>query len=165
MSLNETLVDRLEASREKMTAHLNQIDRDRKIYPLWTIREILAHLSGWDDSTIAFIHAVVAGKIPPTPATRGIDVYNAETVTTREGLDYDHVYREYLETRRVLLDEIRKLPENKLTEKSYLPWGEQGSLVDLIDIFASHEETHADDVEKIIASAREIEQNYSSKPH
>jgi len=150
MTQNETLIQRLETSRAMMIAHLDEIDRNRKIYPLWTVREIIAHLSGWDDATIAFIKAIVAGEVPATPAARGIDVYNAETVATREGLDYDHIYREYIETRKVLLDLIRAMPEEKTTQQFILPWGDKGTLVDIIDIFGPHEEEHAEDVQKII---------------
>ncbi len=150
MNQRETLIQRLETSRAQMIAHLDEIDRNRRIYPLWTVREILAHLSGWDDATIAFIHAIVTGREPATPAARGVDVYNAETVSTREGLSYDQVYREYIETRRVLLDLIRSMPEEKIAQNFTLPWGGDGTLVDIVDIFGPHEEEHAEDVLKII---------------
>ncbi len=150
MTQNEILIQRLEKSRAQMTVHLEVIDKNRKIYPLWTIREIIAHLSGWDDASIAYIRAIVAGETPATPAARGVDVYNAETVATREGLDYDRIYREYIETRRILLDLIRAMPEGKITEKFILPWGGDGTLVDIVNIFGPHEEEHAEDVRKII---------------
>jgi hypothetical protein len=151
MSQRDELIAILEHSRAKMVAHLDEIDKNRKIYPLWTIREMLAHLSGWDDAVIAFIQSLMTGKIPATPAARGVDVYNAETVATREGLDYDHIYREYIETRNVLLKLLREVPDEKITEQYILPWGDPGTLVDIINIFGPHEEEHAEDVEKIIA--------------
>lgn len=154
MNQKEILIQRLETSRARMIAHLDEIDRDRKIYPLWTVREIIAHLSGWDDATIAYINAIVKGETPPTPAVRGLTVYNAETVATREGLSYDQVYREYLETRKALLNLIREMPEEKITEQFILPWGDAGNLVDIVNIFGPHEEEHAEDVHKIIMQSR-----------
>lgn len=154
MDQREALIQRYESSRAKMIAHLDEIDRNRKIYPLWTVREIIAHLSGWDDATIAFIRSLVAGTAPATPAVRGIDVYNAETVATREGLSYDQVYREYIETRKVLLDLIRTMPEEKVNEIYTMPWGDEGTLVDMVDIFEEHEEEHAEDVRKLIEQHR-----------
>ena len=150
MNQREVLIQRYESSRAKMVAHLGEIDKNRKIYPLWTIREIIAHLSGWDDATIAFVRSLVAGGDPATPAVRGLDVYNAETVATREGLSYDQIYREYIETRKVLLELIRTMPEEKVTQTFTLPWGDEGTLVDMVDIFEPHEEEHAEDVRKII---------------
>ncbi len=154
MNKRDQLVQRLERSRAMMIAHLNEIDLKRRIYPLWTVREILAHLSGWDDATIAFIRSLLAGKEPATPAARGIDAYNSETVATREGLDYDHIYREYIETRLILLDLIRQMPEEMVSQNYTLPWGEQGSLEDMINIFGPHEEEHAEDVHKLILDSQ-----------
>lgn len=155
MDKRQALIERLETSRAMMIAHLDEIDKNRKVYPLWTVREILAHLSGWDDATIGFIRDLMAGREPATPAVRGLDVYNAETVATREGLSYDQVYREYIETRRVLLDLIREMPEEMATQTATLPWGGKGTLEMIVmDIFGSHEEEHAEDVHKLILSSQ-----------
>src|SRR5512133_2883463 len=154
MSQRDELITALERSRAKMLAHLDEIDKNRKIYPLWTIRDMLAHLSGWDDAVIAFIQSLMAGKIPATPAARGVNVYNAETVATREGLDYDHIYREYIQTRKVLIQLLREVPDEKVAERYILPWGEPGTLVDIINIFGPHEEEHAEDVEKLIVQSK-----------
>jgi hypothetical protein len=154
MSQRDELIEILVHSRSKMMKYLDEIDMDRKIYPLWTIREILAHLSGWDDTVIAFIQSLLAGETPATPAARGIDVYNAESVAARAGLDYDHIYREYIEKRNILLDLLGKVPENHITSEYVLPWGQTGTLVDVVNIFGPHEDEHVEDVEKIIAKSR-----------
>jgi hypothetical protein len=150
MNQRDELINILALSRAKMVAHLEEIDKNREIYPLWTIREMLAHLSGWDDAVIAFIQSLQKGKVPATPAARGMDVYNAETVATREGLDYDHIYREYMETRKILIKLLENVPEEKITQQYTLPWGETGTVVDIVNIFGPHEEEHAHDVAKII---------------
>ena len=93
---------------------------------------------------------MAAGAVPATPAARGIDVYNAETVSTREGLDYDHVYREYIETRKIFINLLQEIPEEKITVEYVLPWGGRGTLVDIVDTFGPHEEEHAEDIEKIL---------------
>ena len=152
MTQREDLIATLQHSRQKMLSQLDKIDQNRKIYPLWTIREILAHLSGWDDAVIAFIQALSAGQTPATPASRGMDAYNAETVATREGLDYDHIYREYIQTRKILLDLLQTNPVEKIDLEYTLPWGERGTLIDIVNIFGPHEQEHALDVENIIAA-------------
>ena len=154
MTKREELIAILQRSRTKMLSQLDEIDLNRKIYPLWTIREMLAHLSGWDDAVIAFLQSLMAGQIPATPASRGIDAYNAETVATREGLDYDHIYREYIQTRKILITLLQDIPEEKIESEYVLPWGEPGTLVDIINIFGPHEEEHAEDIEKIIAKSK-----------
>jgi hypothetical protein len=150
MSQRDELFEILGRSRAKMIDNLDVIDKNREIYPLWTIREMLAHLSGWDDAVIGFIQSLMEGEIPATPAALGVDDYNEKTLATREGLDYDHVYREYIQTRKMVLKLLEQVPEEKITQQYILPWGDPGNLVDIVNIFGPHEEEHAEDVEKII---------------
>lgn len=147
------LVGQLQQARAQMVALLDEIDKNRKIYPLWTIREILAHITGWDDAIIASLKAHIAGREPGTPASRGVDAYNAETVATREGLDYDHIYREYFRTRDVLIDLVTSMPSEKTAQKFIVPWGDEGDLQSLLKVFIDHEIEHADDVRKLIDEA------------
>ncbi len=154
MDLRTKLMRDLEESRAAMLVHLTQVNLQRKIYPLWTIREILAHISGWDDSVIAVIECLRDGSVPTTPAREGVDAYNAATVTTREGLDYDHVYREYIETRKILLGMLAELDDARLAETTTLPWGGYGTVEQIIGIFVEHEIEHAGDVQKIVAAAQ-----------
>lgn len=155
MSKQKELLHAYEQSRVAMMSQLDEIDRDRKIYPLWTIREIIAHLSGWDDAAIAFLNALLKGEVPPTPAMRGMTVYNEETVNTREGLNYDQILREYTSTRANLLSLIRSASDEILMKKSTLPWGEEGSFLDLANIFTPHEIEHAEDVKKLIEQEKQ----------
>jgi hypothetical protein len=150
MGKREEILKTLENSHALMRAQLDEIDKNRKVYPLWTIREIVAHLSGWDDALIGFVNALLKGQQPPTPAMRGPEVYNEETVSTREGLGYDHIVREYVETRAKLASLIRLTSEEMVTQKTTLLWGEEGTMEDLLRVFGAHEAEHAGDVKKII---------------
>lgn len=147
------LVAKLQQARAEILTLLEEIDKNRKIYPLWTIREILAHITGWDDAIIASLKAHLDGREPGTPAARGVDAYNASTVATREGLSYDHIYREYIQTRNVLIDQVNAMPLEKIDQAFVLPWGGDGNLVGLLHIFIEHEIEHAGDIRKIISDA------------
>lgn len=150
MGNREEILKSLESSHASMMAQLDEVDKNRKIYPLWTIREIVAHLSGWDDAAVGFVNALLKGETPPTPAMRGTTVYNDETVSTREGLSYDLIVREYVDTRAKLIALTRQVTEEMVVQKSTLPWGEAGSLEDIFWVFGPHELEHANDVKKII---------------
>jgi hypothetical protein len=103
------------------------------------------------------VSALLKGETPPTPAMRGADVYNEETVSTREGLSYDHIVREYVNTRAKLVELVRQITEEMVTQKSVLPWGGEGSLEGIVQVFGSHEMEHAMDVKKIIDENRWFE--------
>lgn len=155
MGKREEVLETLEKSHVMMMAVLDEIDKNRKIYPLWTIREIIAHLSGWDDAAIGLLNALLNGERPPTPAMRGPTVYNESTVSTREGLSYEHILREYVETRAKLMALVRSSSEDIITQPSILPWGAEGSFADLMNVFGPHGAEHANDVKALIEEEKQ----------
>ena len=110
----------------------------------------------WDDAIIASLKAHIDTREPGTPASRGIDAYNASTVATREGLSYDHIYREYIQTRDVLIELVNNMPLEKIDQPFTLPWGGEGNLVGLLKVFIEHEIEHAGDLRKIISDAASV---------
>jgi len=116
---------------------------DKEIYRNWRLKEFLAHMSGWDDAVVDSLRAHAVGGPLQTPADRGIDAYNAQTVSTRETLDYDRIRREWDRTHELIIQAIRDLPEEKVTQPLTYPWGEFGSVAYLVEIFVDHEEEHA----------------------
>ena len=153
MSHREDLIGILELSRSKMLEQLDRIDIERYVYPLWSVREILAHLSGWDEAVIIFISAIMAGQVPPTLTAQSIDEYNVESLAARKNLDYGQTFREYVDVRAELIKLLRDVPENKITAEYVLPWGSKGTIEDIVNIWGSHEEEHAVDVENFNAQS------------
>ena len=92
----EELIQRLAAARAVLHDLLAQIPPETEIYPGWTLRHFYAHLTGWDDVVTAALRAHAVGHTPATPAVKGVDAYNAESVATRSTLDYDHIVRAWL---------------------------------------------------------------------
>lgn len=147
MNERETLIQQLIDARAEIAALLPQIDPHKHIYPHWTIKELLAHMTGWDDAVIASLRAHIGGSEPGTPAARGINVYNAETVSTRETINYEAVKREWEQTRAILLDILRNMTEEKYQQPLIVPWGGEATVKQLVQVFIHHEtEEHGKDL-------------------
>jgi uncharacterized protein (TIGR03083 family) len=143
----EVLSRRLDAAREVLHELLTQIPPETEIFPGWTLRQFYAHLTGWDDAVTASLRAHAAGQTPATPAVKGIDAYNAESVATRSTLDYDRIVREWHLAREELKAALRELPIEKLDEPLLYPWGPTGSVERMIEVLVWHEGTeHADEL-------------------
>ncbi|HEY2980522.1 MAG TPA: maleylpyruvate isomerase N-terminal domain-containing protein [Anaerolineales bacterium] len=140
----EFLIRRLNQSRGHLDELIAAVPRDKQIYPNWTLKEFLAHLSGWDDSTIEALRAHARGEPVGTTVARGIDAYNAQTVSTRAELDLEHILKEWATTRQSLLQALRDLPDEKFNVPLNMPWGETGSVAYFIEIFVDHDEEHAE---------------------
>jgi uncharacterized protein (TIGR03083 family) len=148
----EELIQRLAAARAVLHELLAKIPPETEIYPGWTLRQFYAHLTGWDDVVTASLRAHAAGQTPATPAVKGIDAYNAESVATRSTLDYDHIVREWLLARTELNAALRDLPLEKLDEPIVYAWGPTGSVERMIEVFVHHEGAeHADELRTWLA--------------
>lgn len=149
MATKKELINWLEESHQKIEQLVDQVDRNQEIYPDWTVREILAHLTGWDDAVLASLKSHTAGGVPTVVAERGPDAYNASTVTERETLSYEHIYREWQTTHEQLKIAIRDLPPEKMDEEIVFPWGQTGNIEDLVvGLTTEHEVSHAKDIEE-----------------
>jgi len=138
------LVNRFNQAREGSRAVLAGIDTHLEIYPGWTIKEVLAHLAGWDDATIMALNAFVAHDPPPTPASIGLDAYNEQTVEQRHSLDYRQIVEVWELIREQLLKVLANVPEEMLTAKIVSPWGDLVTVEQLVNIMINHEREHSE---------------------
>ena len=150
MSNREIYIKRYEKARAEMREIVELARGNPTIYQPWRMKEVLDHITGWDDAVIASIKSFLAGEVPATPASRGIDAYNAETVTSREAIPYEVTRREWEVSRTKLLGLLDKMSDEQLHTLFGFPWGGQGTIEDLVDIFVEHEETHAKEIREII---------------
>ncbi len=150
MDEKERLIADLETGHALLTQLLQDLDethiQSREVYPTWTIKELLAHLAGWDDACIASLRAFARGDSPATPASRGIDPYNESTVHEREALSLEQVIAEWKLARAEFIAAIRDLPDEKVSQPFVMPWGRRGTLANMVKIFAEHDQEHAVEV-------------------
>jgi hypothetical protein len=147
------LLQQLDGARERLRDVVDGIDVEEELYPTWTIKHILAHITGWDDAAASSLRAHAGGEDPATPAARGIDHYNAESVATREALSFEHIVREWGLARDQLKAAIEEMPPQQMAVPLILPWGPLGTLAQLVEILASHEVEHAEEVARIVADS------------
>ena len=140
------LLQRMDQTRSKIEDILPKIDIIKEIYPGWTIKDLLAHMTGWDDATIDSLRAHVIGRPPSVPAIRSLDEYNGLTVSSRNDLDYEQTLKEWRLTRQVLRTILEQMPEDKFFEPLVVPWGNKATTTYLVDMFRDHEEEHAHDI-------------------
>jgi len=150
MSDRDTYIKRYESARAEMRQILKLASKNPTIYEPWRMKEVLDHITGWDDAVIASIKSFLAGEVAATPAARGIDAYNADTVSSREAISYEVTQREWEASRAELLKLLRKMTDEQLHADFVLPWGTQGTIENLVEIFTEHEETHAKEIRAIL---------------
>lgn len=150
----DALIQMLDRTRKRIYKLIEDLDAHDEIYPGWTVKQLLAHFAGWDDGSIVSLEAYAAGGPPATPAYKGINPYNAQTVAEREPLTFTHIIREWERSRDQLKEELRRLPAEKLQAEMVFPWGPTGTVEQLIYILAEHEVEHAEEIERLKKSGQ-----------
>jgi hypothetical protein len=148
------LIQQLDQSRERLRAAVARMDTRIEIYPGWTAKQLLAHICGWDEATMASLRAHARGIEPAVPAAQGIDPYNAESVETREALSYEQTVKEWELTREQLKAVLLEMPQEKFEQPLVVPWGPTSSVARLVNVFVEHEREHAEEIEKLLEQHR-----------
>jgi hypothetical protein len=142
------LLHRLDEARKNMEDLVQGSDPEKEIYPGWTIKDMLAHITGWDEVLIDALRAHGLGLPPSVPSIHSLDKYNEFTVSSREKLTCDQILKEFRLKRQELHEIIEQLPKGKFLEPVIIPWGKETSVNKLVDIFYYHEKEHAHDIKE-----------------
>ncbi len=149
------LTQRLKEKREVLESLVAEAPPAKEIHAGWTIKEFLAHLSGWDEVIIEALQAHARGE-PVDMTVGGINAYNAKAVHARASLSLDQVIDEWQATRGRVMKTLKDLPDEKYNQQFVFPWGETGTVAYFIDIFVEHEEYHANHLAKWLENPAEI---------
>ena len=86
----------------------------------WSVRDILAHVSTWEEEALIHLPLILEGGTPPRYSVTygGIDAFNARMTEQKAGLSLAAVRRQLDETHRRLIDFIQKAPEDQLSRET-----------------------------------------------
>jgi hypothetical protein len=140
------LLRHLNETHQTIEELLAGIDPTKEIYPGWTIKQILAHISGWDDACIDALRMHELDRSSSAPAIHSLDKYNELSVSSRKGLTYDQILNEWRVTRKILCEIIADMTEEKFLEPVPVPWAKKTTVTRLVDIFNHHDNEHAKDI-------------------
>lgn len=143
------LIEELDQSRETMRQVIAELDLKKEYYPGWSIQQVLAHITGWDEAVTASLRAFLAGGDAAIASYRGINEYNERSVETRGDLPYEHVRQEWELARDDLKASLRDIPADRMLDEVLTPWGERGSIVEMVEIFIHHEVSHAKELREL----------------
>ncbi len=149
MNKKAEVMEKLRKTRQELTDLVSDIPPEKEIYPEWRVKELLAHFAGWDDAAAAGVRGCLNGENPIIVAPRGPDDYNSRTVSERETLPLGHIIKEWELNRKLLMELVEEIPEDKLETLTIYPWGEEGKLVDLILGMAGHELFHINEIREL----------------
>lgn len=86
----------------------------------WSVRDILAHVTTWEEEALTYLPLILAGGTPPRYRATygGIDAFNALMTERKKSLPLADVLRQLDETHRRVLDLIQRTPEEQFVRET-----------------------------------------------
>lgn len=82
----------------------------------WSVKDILAHVTSWEDETLKHLPTILQGTRPPRYSALygGIDAYNMLMTEKMRGLSLSGVMEQLDETHLRLIEYVQSAPEDQL---------------------------------------------------
>ncbi len=79
---------------------------------IWSVKDLLAHLVGWDHTNVEAVKAILAGEIPSFYAhyDRDWQTYNARLVAEYKRGNFAQLLRSVKASHRLLVDYLKPIP-------------------------------------------------------
>jgi hypothetical protein len=140
--MKEQLIRELVEARKGFEAAMAAVSVDEEVYPDWTLKELLAHIAGWDVVVLDILQAHARSEAPTPLAAKSINAYNELMVERRSRLNYEQVLAEFRQRRAEVLETLDTMPQERFDAPVQYPWGGEGTLPEMVAIFSEHEAEH-----------------------
>lgn len=116
----ERLLKRLEsawASLQESYAGLPEAEMlEPGVTGAWSIRDIIAHVTWWEEEALTHLPLILAGRRPPRYSMKygGIDAFNARMTEHRKDLSLAQVLARRDDVHQRLIDFIQRVPDDQL---------------------------------------------------
>ena len=87
----------------------------RGVTGAWSVRDIVAHVTTWEEEALKHLPLILKGGKPPRYSAMygGIDAFNARMTEQKEGLSLPEVLRQMTDIHGRLIDFIEAVPEDQ----------------------------------------------------
>jgi uncharacterized protein (TIGR03083 family) len=86
----------------------------------WSVRDIIAHVTWWEEEALRHLPLIIAGDRPPRYSVTygGINAFNAMMAERKRHVSLSDVLTQLDDTHRRLVDFIRSVPEDQFTRET-----------------------------------------------
>lgn len=115
----QQVISKLEQAWEAFHGSYAGLSEEQMIRPGvtqdWSIKDILAHVSWWEEEALKHLPDILQGRRPPRYSTvyGGIDAFNAQMTELKRDLSLAEVQRGMEETHRRLIEFLQGVPDEQ----------------------------------------------------
>ncbi len=142
-------ITRLDDSRKSTAAALANIDPEMVIYSAsgWRVKDIIAHLAGWEREVVTSLNAYNAGGEYRIPDFTSDDDYNDRLFQQNKVLPTDQIYTHWQQTRAALKASILAVSPEVFAGQIMCPWGLTSGIAGIVNDMIKHEAEHLHDIQ------------------
>jgi hypothetical protein len=117
----QQVIGKLEKAWEAFNESYAGLSDDEMVQPGvtgdWSIKDIQAHVSWWEEEALKHLPIILQGKRPPRYSVvyGGIDAFNAQMTELKRNLSLSEVQRQLDETHSRLIEYLQGAPEEQFT--------------------------------------------------
>ena len=140
------MLERFERSRLVVMEEIGRSgDLDKNSQPVegvWTVKDLAGHLTSWEAASLPPLRAYASGGSFYPLDIPDHDAWNNTQAAQWQRKDAASIVQEMAAVRGELVDILLGIPEERWHVQITLPWGEQGTLFDLVDGLRWHDDEH-----------------------
>jgi hypothetical protein len=119
----QQLLARMESAWAALQAAYAGLAESRMLTPgvagEWSVKDMLAHVSTWEDEALKYLPLIAEGGTPPRYASvGGLDAFNAKTAEAKRAMSLAEVLRQLRETHETLLAYLERVPEEYIATET-----------------------------------------------
>ena len=118
------LLTRIDEAWKRLRAAYAGLTPDKLLEPgvtgAWSVRDILAHVTTWEEEALRYLPLVAAGGTPPRYSTTygGIDAFNARMTEAKRHLSLPAVLYQLEHTHGRLVELVQTAPDPLITSET-----------------------------------------------
>ena len=150
----EELITSLERARKELNLVLERITPQTVIYPSWKLKQLLDHITGWDELMVSVYRTHSQGGIPARVVRHGIDSFNDELISARQALSIQESRNAFNTARTEVIHALHDMPAECMELEFKAPWPGTCSVEKSVEILVKHEKEHARQIREILKSSQ-----------
>jgi hypothetical protein len=144
---NDAVLSQLSAARAQLLTAADGLSEAEmttlSVVGGWTLRDVLAHISGWATWDLQTIREMRHGGRPDLTVIRDVDAFNSRLVAERAGWSVARILGELEETHAALQALVRSMPDEDMARAGPFRGPYWDSLAEWLRVAWEHEEEHA----------------------
>jgi uncharacterized damage-inducible protein DinB len=142
----EDVLAKLSKSRRELrraTQGLSEAEMTQvQVEGVWTIKDVLGHVASWEEICLEPLRRYADGEPFEAQVVKDYVIFNEELAARKQDTPLDVVLDEWDAIRQELVAAASKLPAEQWEQRVLVPWGDEGTVTEMLDELYHHELEH-----------------------